>query len=492
VAVGDTIAIGRDTLARMFAIIQSLGGGDDLDDILNLVAHAVVDVIGFDAVAINVVTPSGDLRVDTVVGPPELLEILGGTLSQAGWLELLDAGEQWGQLRFLREPQLDDDVPHVDPWHERLDGTAAATAPTEGTEPWCPEFALLAPMWRGSRDLLGVISVDLPRSGYTPDVQQRALLELFASQAGAAIARVRAFERATDTTTLYRAAFASSPAPTVVLDAGLRITDVNGAFLDLADAVDGELTGRMLGELVVLAEPDFVAAGLAALASGEAFTVADECELRHPRGEPWRRWVRVEARRIDGVATGVQYIGIVTDRTDIRESMTALRREADHDHLTGLKVRAAGLRELDRLCGQGAVEATCRAVLYCDLDNFKGINDAAGHPAGDRTLTEVARELLRIADAADTVCRWGGDEFVIIVNRPTASDVVELANRLVSSVRALAAAAPESDPVRLLDLSIGIAEIAPASAPAAVLDIADAALYRAKSDPVRRVHIELL
>lgn len=444
---GD-ITLGRDTLGRMFAIIGSLGGGDDLDDVLDLVAHAVVDVIGFDAVAINVVTPTGDLRVQTVVGPPELLEIVGGTLSQGGWLALLDGGEAWGQLCFVREPDLDEDIPHVDPWRERLDGAAAA-AP-EGTEPWQPEFALLAPMWRAPGDLLGVISVDLPRSGFTPDAQQRTLLELFASQAGAAIARIRAFERATDTTSLYRAAFASSPAPTVVLDGALRITDVNRAFLEMADAVDGELTGRPLDELVVLAEPDRVAAELAALGSGDAAVVADECELRHPRGQARRRWVRVEVRRIDGVATGVQYIGTVTDRTDIRESMTVLRRQADHDHLTGLKVRAAGLRELDRLCAQEAADATVSfsAVLYCDLDNFKGINDASGHVVGDRTLSEVARGLLRAAHTSDTVCRWGGDEFVIIASRTTATDVVEFANRLVADVRALAGAAPESDPVR--------------------------------------------
>lgn len=484
---GATITLGRETLERMFAIIGSLGAGGDLDDILDLVGRAVVDVIGFDAVAINVVTPTGDLVVRTVLGPPELLELLGGTLAGESWLELLDTGEEWGQLRFLREPDLDDEIPHVDPWRERLDGDAEEV-PAEGTEPWHPEFALLLPMWSGPRELLGVISVDLPRSGRTPDAQQRALLELFGSQAGVAIARARALEFATDTTSVYRAAFASSPAPTVVLDAALRVTDVNDAFLELADAVDGELTGRHLDDIVVLTTS--ASADLDGLAPGAAFVVSEECELRHPRGQTWRRWVSVEARRVDGIATGARYVCSVTDRTDVRESMLVLRRQADHDQLTGLKVRAAGLRELSRLCDEQSADA-CHAVLYCDLDSFKAVNDTSGHVVGDRTLVTVARELLHLANSSDTVCRWGGDEFVIIVERPNAADVVEFANALVSSVRAVAAIAAESDPVRLLDLSVGIAEIGPGSDPAVILDHADAALYRAKSDPVRRVHIDL-
>lgn len=487
----DFVTLRRDVLGRFTAIVEALGGGQDLDEVLELIAKAVVDVIGFDAVAVNIRTHGGDLHVRTVVGPPELEELRGGTLSHDGWLDILDSGVAWGELRFLRTPELDDTVPHVDPWPERF---AGAGSPDSGddTEPWQPEFALLAPMWRSARDLLGVISVDLPRSGRTPDAEQRALLELFAGHAGAAVGRVHAFELANDRASLYRAAFAASPAPTAVLDEGLHLVDINDAFLEMADSFASELLGRKLFDVVTLDDADDVAAALAGLEADQGLVVGEECVLRHPRGHDWERWVDVAVRRVDAIASGARYVCLVTDRTTDRASMNEMRRRAEHDDLTGLKVRAVGLRELARRCGGATPPSGVGALLYCDLDNFKSINDTDGHSAGDRTLKGVASALSRQAGDDDVVCRWGGDEFGIVTTRDSVDDVVDLANRMVAGVRSMAGAADPADPVSRLGISVGIAAFQHPVNPHDVVLAADAALYRSKAHPTASVHLEML
>ncbi|MDX1890390.1 diguanylate cyclase domain-containing protein [Mycolicibacterium sp. 050158] len=490
----DFVTLHRNVLTRFMAIVDSLGGRRDLDEVLELIANAVVDVIGFDAVAVNIRTHADELQVRTVVGPPELGELRGGTMSHDGWLEILGSGEHWGDLRFVRTLELDDSVPHVDPWPERFVASTADRA--DDTEPWRPEFALLAPMWRAPDQLLGVISVDLPRSGRTPDADQRALLELFAGHAGAAVERAHAFEVANDRTSLYRTAFAASPAPTAILDRALRVIDVNGSLLDLTDALEHDLLGLTLADLVVLDEPQRVADVLAALASEQGVVVGEECALRHPRGHRWERWVQVAVRRVDGISFGARYVCIIVDRTDELASLNEMRRRAEHDELTGLKVRAVGLQELQRRCAALGIEPDGTrglvALLFCDLDEFKAINDTDGHFAGDRALVAVAGRLVQEAATDDVVCRWGGDEFGVVATRRSVDDVLALADGMVDAVRSLAAASDADGPMRRLGLSVGVAVTDRATNPHDVVEAADAALYRSKAHATDAVHLQVL
>jgi diguanylate cyclase (GGDEF)-like protein/PAS domain S-box-containing protein len=477
------------------AIVEALGRGQDLDEVLEQIAHAVVDVIGFDAVAVNIRTHTGELQVRTVVGPPELEALRGGTLSHDGWLTILDSGVEWGELRFLRTVELDDAVPYVDPWPERFAADQPPHA-ADDTEPWQPEFALLVPMWHSPRQLLGVISVDLPRSGRTPDAQQRSLLELFGSHAGAAVERVDAFDAANDRASLYRTAFSASPAPTAILDDALELIDVNDSFLEMTDALEADVLGRKLSDIVDLDGPERVAAALDALEPDQSVVLGEQSALRHPRGHAWERWVHVEVRRVDGITFGARYVCIVSDRTKDLASLNEMRRRAEHDELTGLKVRAVGLLELDRLCAGSAFRPDSPpavvALLYCDLDNFKSVNDTDGHSAGDRALMGVAACLLRDAGNSDVVCRWGGDEFGIVVTRSAVSEVIELAHRMVSGVRELAGAAAAGDPVGRLGLSVGVAAFDRVVNPHDVVLAADTALYRSKAHETERVHVEIL
>lgn len=134
------------------------------------------------------------------------------------------------------------------------------------------------------------------------------------------------------------------------------------------------------------------------------------------------------------------------------------------DPLTGLPDRGAALDTL----GPG------KALLFVDLDHFKHVNGQHGHPVGDRLLIEVAARLRRNARAGEVVARFGGDEFLMVVQaheaRERATALLELlGSPLTVADRALHGTA-----------SIGIAAWTDADTPAALLDRADHALRQAK------------
>jgi diguanylate cyclase (GGDEF)-like protein/PAS domain S-box-containing protein len=160
-----------------------------------------------------------------------------------------------------------------------------------------------------------------------------------------------------------------------------------------------------------------------------------------------------------------------------RATEAHVRWRATHDGLTGLPNRAHLLEHLDAALlrdDDGQV-----AVLFCDIDHFKVVNDGLGHDAGDRLLVTVAERLRAAAEPDDVVARFGGDEFVVLRDRvASADDADELARRLLAAIAA---------PVRLgserlhLDASIGIAVGRRGRATAStLLRDADAAMYRAK------------
>jgi diguanylate cyclase (GGDEF)-like protein len=170
----------------------------------------------------------------------------------------------------------------------------------------------------------------------------------------------------------------------------------------------------------------------------------------------------------------------VTVRTQGLEAANQeLRHLATHDALTGLPNRVL----LDDRLAQAVAHADrygeSFALMMCDLDRFKLINDSMGHGAGDQLLQEVARRLTSVVRNIDTVARIGGDEFVIVLSPPASkSDAEEAARRALESMQ---------PPVEIGGIgihaspSIGIAYY-PADAPniQSLIARADAAMYAAK------------
>ena len=142
---------------------------------------------------------------------------------------------------------------------------------------------------------------------------------------------------------------------------------------------------------------------------------------------------------------------------------------AHTDTLTGLANRKAFFDRLDEVIGSGA-------LLYCDLDRFKPVNDALGHTAGDAVLRQAADRLRATVRVGDLVARIGGDEFVVLCDGATAEQAVDLAARIRAAF-----APPFNIGVRSIEvgISVGIG-LAAHRLSVDTLEAADQELYRAK------------
>ncbi|MGH8724604.1 MAG: diguanylate cyclase domain-containing protein [Burkholderiales bacterium] len=187
------------------------------------------------------------------------------------------------------------------------------------------------------------------------------------------------------------------------------------------------------------------------------------------------RWLRRTLRRLEGGAR----LELVTDVTELRRAEQAMRFLAYHDSLTGLPNR----RLLDDRLRQAIRLAQRRdrmvATLLVHLDDFRQVNDALGHGAGDAVLREVAQRLAGCVRKADTLARAGADEFAVVVcDLKQPADCGIVAEKLL---QALAAEFRVGSRRLRLAASIGISMFPSDGGDGeALLRNADAAMYRAK------------
>ncbi len=172
----------------------------------------------------------------------------------------------------------------------------------------------------------------------------------------------------------------------------------------------------------------------------------------------------------------------VSDQVALRQQVNHL---TFHDGLTGLPNRAY-VEERAREALEAADERVA-GVIFLDIDGFTAVNDLVGHGAGDLVLAQAARRLRAVVPAQDTVARWGGDEFAVLLENAAGSqEIVELAGRLAGIVA--------GEPFRVADrdvsltASVGIA-LADGSAPGVVLRNADVAMARSKDTGGNRVEV---
>ncbi len=202
------------------------------------------------------------------------------------------------------------------------------------------------------------------------------------------------------------------------------------------------------------------------------------------QGKTWSQLVELPDGRTVSVLNhpmaGGGWVATHEDITERRRAEKQIAHMARHDALTDLPNRVL-LRE--RLAHAVAELPRDRrlAVLYLDLDHFKGVNDTLGHQVGDELLKTVAARLRDCVRESDTVARVGGDEFAIIQNgveQPT--DAAMLARRICEAVKGPCELHGHAV---IVDTSIGIA-LAPGDGtdPTELLKNADMALYRAKAD----------
>ncbi|WP_264048121.1 putative bifunctional diguanylate cyclase/phosphodiesterase [Methylobacterium flocculans] len=223
-------------------------------------------------------------------------------------------------------------------------------------------------------------------------------------------------------------------------------------------------------------------------AQGEFAHLPDGLRAWLERGEPAARIYDYERARPDGTVLQVRTLplpqgGLVRTFTDVtgrRAAEERVRHMALHDALTGLPNRTLFRDRLEQAITHAGRARTAFAVLACDLDRFKAVNDSLGHPAGDALLRVVAERMQAVLRPTDTIARLGGDEFAVVLTYLDAPDeAAELAERLIAAVSKPHDLDGQSVEV---GVSIGVAIATQADRdPDEVFKRADIALYEAKA-----------
>lgn len=525
------------TLRTLHRVVADLNAARSLAGTLQAVVEGAVHGLGFDAAAVSLVRPDGDLVVaavweleESTMGGPSVL--LGQVGSRESWDRLLGVSDHWGTLRFLpydRGWAVASDIPR---WIG--DGPMPVYA-----NDWHPADGLLAPMYSAGGDLLGVLSVDRPRSGKRPGAWTREALEMFSLQASIAIGNARlraemqrALARLEKEQQALRASEESFRQAFEYAPSGMAITELHGVGRGQLTRVNDALC-RLLGRpravlrqqsFADLVHPDDRA--LLERTSAES----GRAELRLSRRDGGYQWVCLRNSIVADAAEGPSFLLThVEDIEDRKRHELQLAHRASHDALTGLPNGAElKARLARRLCAQvpsGAAVAAAApaggageeaypsaygypadsysahaaheglegadpyggpahgygdadgrapaglgygehvhavvpedqapggeawpsslrgggpaaqdkglAVLFCDLDGFKSINDRFGHNAGDSVLVEVARRLSQAVRDGDTVARLGGDEFVVLADGIGREEAKDLAHRLRNAI----------------------------------------------------------
>jgi diguanylate cyclase (GGDEF)-like protein/PAS domain S-box-containing protein len=268
----------------------------------------------------------------------------------------------------------------------------------------------------------------------------------------------------------------------LALDAAGHITFVNPAGARLLAWRSDELLGRHIADAIdpagLLTHPsgatDWV--HLPRLRAGETLRI-DEYAVTRSDGS-----VLDVALTASPVLRDEEVVGAVIALRDVTERKALERRlmhQAFHDQLTGLPNRALFLDRLEHAQARARENGNSQAVLFVDLDRFKLINDSLGHRAGDDVLTTVGSRIVGALGFGDTVARFGGDEFTVLLEEVAdRAQAAETADRILA---ALSLPISAGDRSVVISASIGIAIAETGDAPQDLLAAADIAMYEAKS-----------
>jgi diguanylate cyclase (GGDEF)-like protein len=491
----------------------------DLQEVLEDVCRTIGELLGYRAVVVNVYRPAfDDMLTSAAVGSEEsVTELVGKSSPRETWVPLLDERFARRGAYFVPGGEFDWEGMGVESYVPRI-------APSDDPDAWTAEDALFVPLRDPKGLLIGVISVDEPESGRRPTDDEIDALVAIASHAALALRMAQdtandvQHQRMLEGILEVSARVAEAEDPEDILQAvsdGIRnALGFDKVVIELAPRPDMPLVPHAssgwygerrvskaitLDALEPLLTDEFEVAGCYLVPT----EVADERLNRHRvdhtselhgRGpDAWaHHWLIVPLTEPQGRRRGLIWVDDPRDRllpTRARlqalrlfanqavaalqsaDQALKLRHEATHDALTGLLNRRAFRARLSR---EAAEPDAAFALILCDMDNLKRVNDTLGHEAGDLALRLLA-DALRTGLRRDDAYRLGGDEFAIVLPGASELDAERVVQRLQHAVSVAA-----REPISLIQASFGVAAYEPGESADRLVARADAVLYQSK------------
>lgn len=459
----DVTARKRDeeVVALLHETERSLLRRESLGTILERICSRVADLFAFPAVWIGLKEPDGRIEPRAVAGTAASFV----TRSAFRWDDTPEGRGPSGEAVRTGRQQLVNEIddPRVALWK------GAATASSLGS-------ALAVPLVASDR-VLGVLSCYAGRPGAF-DQATVAPIARFADQVALSLVEAEQLERIA----LQTAALEATANAVVITGSDGRVEWANRAFTDLTgfdlEEVFGE-TPRMLKSGI---QSDFYYEKLwETIKGGHVW-----------RGELYNRrkdgTIYVEEQTITPV-TGTDgairhFVAVKQDVTQRRRNEERIRYLALHDPLTDLGNRRSVEESLERVVAR-ARRGTPGSIVLLDLDHFKVVNDTLGHAAGDTVLVELARLLGTLRRPGDEIARIGGDEFVLVLEGIPGEAGRMVAERIRQAIHEhrFEVGGRRFD----LGASVGVVPIDGRLGAAALLALADSALYAAKERGRNRV-----
>jgi diguanylate cyclase (GGDEF)-like protein/PAS domain S-box-containing protein len=275
----------------------------------------------------------------------------------------------------------------------------------------------------------------------------------------------------------FRSSFDDAPIGMAIVGLDGRWVRVNQAFAHLTGYGIEQLVGMSFQDLTPPEDLVHDLPALDALVSGQQST--HHAEKRYVRADGEIVWVLLTVSVVhDSAGQPVHMISQMQDVTARKTAEDELAERALHDPLTGLPNRILFADRVEVALARIERTSAPLAVFFVDLDRFKLVNDSLGHAIGDRMLLEVGKRLIAVVRPADTVSRFGGDEFTILCENTDKRAASVVAKRILD---ALATPIVVDGHELFASASIGIAVGVDHRAKAdEMLRDADAAMYRAK------------
>jgi len=207
---------------------------------------------------------------------------------------------------------------------------------------------------------------------------------------------------------------------------------------------------------------------------------AGEVWNKRKNGEVFPTWLSIATVQTGEHNESVQYVAILRDITEQKQDEEQILLQATYDNLTGLPNRTLFLERLSDALATIRRQRGILALLFIDLDNFKSVNDTLGHDKGDLLLQQAAHRLKTCIREVDTVARFGGDEFTVILQMiGSANSAAQVAEKIIHT---FAAPFLLDGNEAYIGASIGIS-LSPhdSTDPAVLLRNADIAMYQAKA-----------